>query len=65
MHTVAPPLNPRANLRHRIANLRREIEGLRAGSGSTHWIAQAQQELSILEAELASLERRSSPNAAS
>ena len=57
MHTVAPPLNPRANLRHRIANLRREIAGLQAGSGSTRWVAQAEQELRILEAELASLER--------
>ena len=57
MHTVAPPLNPRAELRHRIANLRREIAGLRAGSGSTHWVGQAEQELRILEAELAAMER--------
>ena len=57
MHTVAPPLNPRASLRDRIVNLRREVEGLRAGSSSARWIAQAEQELSVLEAELASLER--------
>lgn len=57
MHTVAPPLNPRASLRDRIDNLRREISALRAGSGTTRWVAQAEQELSILEAELASIER--------
>ena len=57
MHTLAPSLNPRANIRDRIANLRREIAGLRAGPGSTRWVAQAEQELRILEAELASLER--------
>jgi len=37
--------------------LRREIAGLRAGAGSARWVAQAEQELSVLEAELASLER--------
>jgi len=57
MHTVAPPLNPRASLRNRIVNLRREIAALRAASGSTRWVAQAEQELSILQAELVSLER--------
>jgi hypothetical protein len=57
MHTVAPPLNPRASLRDRIVNLQREIAALRAGSGSTRWVAQAEQELSILQAELVSLER--------
>ena len=57
MHTVAPPLNPRASLRDRIVNLQREIAALRAGSGSTRWVAQAEQELRILEAELVSLER--------
>jgi len=55
MHTVAPPLDPRASLRDRIVNLRREIAGLRTGSGSTQWIAQAEQELRILEAELAAM----------
>ena len=57
MHTVAPPLNPRASLRDRIVNLRREVAGLRAGSGSARWVDQAEQELAILEAELASIER--------
>ena len=57
MHTLAPPLNPRANLRHRIVNLRREIAGLQSDPGSTRWVAQAEQELIVLETELASLER--------
>ena len=57
MHTVAPPLNPRASLRDRIVNVRREIAALQAGPGSTRWVAQAEQELRILEAELAALER--------
>ncbi len=57
MHTVAPPLNPHASLRDRIVNLRREIASLRTGSGSTRWVAQAEQELRYLEAELAAIER--------
>ena len=57
MHSVAPPLNPRESLRDRIVNVRRELAGLRAGSGSTRWVAQAEEELRILEAELAALER--------
>ena len=57
MHTVAPPLHPRASLRDRIVNLRREIAGLRTETGSTHWVAQAEQELRILEAELAAMQR--------
>ena len=56
MHSVAPPLNPRAELCDRIDNLRREIEGLRAETGSAHWVAQAEQELRILEADLAAME---------
>jgi hypothetical protein len=57
MHTVAPPLKPSASLRDRIVNLRREIAGLKSGSGSQRWVAQAEQELTVLEAELASMER--------
>jgi hypothetical protein len=57
MHTVAPPLNPRASLRDRIVNLRREIAGLQSDAASRRWVAQAEQELRILEAELVSLER--------
>ena len=57
MHTVAPPLDPRTSLRARIVNLRREIAGLRADSGSTRWVAHSEQELRILEAELAAIER--------
>jgi len=57
VHTVAPPLNPRASLRDRIVNVRRELEALQAGPASARWVAQAEQELRILEAELAALER--------
>ena len=57
MHTVAPPLQPRAELRHRVANLRLEIAGLRAGSGSSRWVDQAEHELRVLQAELASIEQ--------
>ena len=57
-HSEAYPLNPRTYLRHRIVNLRREVKALQSGSGASHWLAQGQEELQILEAELAAIERR-------
>ena len=58
MHTETHPLDPRTHLRHRIVNLRREIQALQAEPGSGRWLAQGQEELHVLEAELAALERR-------
>ena len=51
--TDAQPLTPRASLRHRIVNLRRETRALRTGSGAGRWVTQGEQELQVLEAELA------------
>ena len=58
MHTEAPPINPRIYLRQRIENVRREVEALRKGSGPSRWVAQGQEELQVLEAELAAVERQ-------
>ncbi len=57
MHTETSPINPRAYLRQRIKNVRLEAEALRADPGAARWLAQAQQELQVLEAELAAVER--------
>ena len=57
MHTVAPPLPPRASLRDRIVNLRREIAGLRSDSRTVVWVARAERDLSALESELTAMER--------
>jgi hypothetical protein len=62
--TDAPPLTPRASLRHRIVNLQRETRALRAGSGASRWVTQGEQELRVLEAELADIERRSRKHSA-
>ena len=56
--TDAQPLAPRASLRHRIVNLRRETRALRTGSGAGRWVTQGEQELQVLEAELARMERQ-------
>ena len=60
-YTEAHALNPRTYLRHRIVNLRAEVEALRADSGPSRWLAQGQEELAILEAELAAIERPAAP----
>ena len=57
MHIEAPPINPRIYLRQRIENVRREVEALRTGPDTSRWLAQGQEELAFLEAELAAVER--------
>ena len=58
MTHIEAPTNPRTYLRQRIENVRREVEALRAQPGSSRWLAQDKEELEVLEAELAAIERR-------